>query len=194
MGVSINVSFLLVAMLTLFSLYDKTGIAYSSILSAAMHECGHLAAALFLRLKVGELSFMPFGIRLRLKQDLALVKTGKKLTLLFAGSLVNFIAFGILALVNKSATFFALTSLVTGVFNLLPVSTLDGGRILNELLSLKLAENTAQNIADAISLFVSFALFVLGAVAVAVTGYNVSLVITAIYLAVLVILRQKKLK
>lgn len=194
MGVSIKVSFLLVAMLTLFSLYDRTGIAYCSILSAAMHECGHLVAALFLRLKVRELCFMPFGIGLRLKQDLSLVKTGKKLALLFAGSLVNFITFGAITLVNKGTTLFALTSLVTGVFNLLPVSSLDGGRILNELLSLSFTENTAQNIADAISLFASFALFVLGAVAVAVTGYNISLAITAIYLAVLVILRQKKLK
>lgn len=194
MGVSINVSFLLVAMLTLFSLYDKTGIAYCSILSAAMHECGHLAAALLLRLKVRELCFMPFGIRLLLKQDLSLVKTGKKLLLLFAGSGINLLTFAILTLANKGMSLFALTSLVTGIFNLLPVSTLDGGRILNELLSLKLAENTAQNISDAVSLFISFALLVLGAVAVAITGYNVSLIITAIYLAVLVILRQKKLK
>lgn len=194
MGVSIKVSFLLVAMLTLFSLYDKTGIAYCSILSAAMHECGHLVAALFLKLEVRELSFMPFGIGLLLKRDLALVKTGKKLALLFAGSLVNFVTFGALMLVNKASSLFALTSLVTGIFNLLPVSSLDGGRILNELLSLIFTENTAQNISDAVSLFASFALFVLGAVAVAITGYNISLAITAIYLAVLVILRQKKLK
>ncbi len=194
MGVSINVSFLLVAMLTLFSLYDKTGIAYCSILSAAMHECGHLVAALLLRLKVRELCFMPFGIRLLLKQDLSLVKTGKKLLLLFAGSGINLLTFAILTLANKGMSLFALTSLVTGIFNLLPVSTLDGGRILNEFLSLRFTENTAQNISDAISLFASFALFVLGAVAIAITGYNVSLIITAIYLAVLVILRQKKLK
>ena len=189
-----KISFLLVAMLTLFSLYDKTGIAYCSVLSAAMHECGHLAAALLLRLKVRELSFMPFGIRLRLKQDLSLVKTGKKIMLLLAGSGVNILTFIALTLINKAITLFALTSLVTGIFNLLPVSSLDGGRILSELLTLKLAENKAQNLCDFISLFFSLVLFVLGALAIAVTGYNVSLVITAIYLAVLVILRQKKLK
>jgi len=194
MGVSIKISFLLIAMLTLFSLYDKTGIAYCSVISAAMHELGHLAAAALLKLKVRELSFMPFGIRMVLKRDLSLVKTGKKILLLSMGSLVNLITFVVLSFIYKQPTLLALTSLVTGVFNLLPVSTLDGGRILTEVLLLKLPENKAHNISDFISLFISFLLFVLGAIAISVTGYNVSLIITAIYLVFLVILRQKKLK
>lgn len=193
LGVNIKVSFILVAMLTLFSLYDKTGIAFCSVWAAALHECGHTSAALLLKLKIRDLTFAPFGIRMRLRGDLCTVPTGKKILLLLAGSLTNFITFFALCLLSKKVTLTACVHFVVGAFNLLPVTTLDGGRVLTELLSLKMDEKTAQMICDILSLLLAAVLLVLGAFVLAFTGYNASLCITAAYLAVFVILRQKRL-
>ncbi len=191
-GVRIEVSFLLIAMLALFSFYDKTGIAFCAITAALLHECGHVAAAALSACQIKELSFQPFGIKMRLKKPLSLLDTKRKLLVLSAGCAVNFVCFFLLLALNRKPTNTALVHLITALFNLLPAGTLDGGRILLELLSLRCPGNRAEQICDIISLLSAAALFVLGSIVLVKTGYNISLMITAAYLFVLVIFRQKK--
>lgn len=190
-GVRVRISFLLITLLALFAYCDESGIMLLAISSALIHEMGHIVMAEFLGLGVKELYFAPFGIRMILKTPLSVAKSAKKIAVLSAGCAVNLVlcvlfwVFG-----HKNA---ALIHLITAAFNLLPAGTLDGGRILCEVLSLRLEADRAQKITDIISLFSASALFLLGSFVLVYSGYNFSLLLTSIYLAITVIMRQKKL-
>ncbi|MEE1279444.1 MAG: hypothetical protein UHH95_01265 [Oscillospiraceae bacterium] len=194
LGVRVSVSFLLIAMLALFSFYDETGIALCALFAALLHESGHIIAAALCGCKIKELAFKPFGIRMRLKTPLSLLDTKNKLIVLSAGCAVNLACFFAFSLFSRKITDAALVHLITAFFNLLPAGTLDGGRILYELMSLKYNDNRVQLFCDIISLISASALFILGSAVLVKTGYNVSLMITAGYLFLMVIVRQKKLK
>ncbi|MBE6789139.1 MAG: hypothetical protein E7539_05665 [Ruminococcaceae bacterium] len=190
-GVRIKISFLLIVMLALFSFYDKSGFVLLAISAAIIHELGHVVAAEIFKCGVKKLEFMPFGIKMVLNTPLSIVAPKPKIAVLSAGCVVNFLLFAAFwALSLKNA---AIIHLITGAFNLLPAGTLDGGRILNELLCIKFEAQKAEKISDVVSLFSAFLLFILGTFVLFYSGYNISLLITSIYLASLVIVRQKKL-
>ncbi len=190
-GARVKISFLLIALLALFAFCDKSGVMLLAISSAFIHELGHIVAAELLGLGVKELYFAPFGIRMILKTPLSIVKRGRKIAVLSAGCAVNLILFALFwAFGQKTA---ALIHLITAAFNLLPAGTLDGGRILFEILSIKIQPDSAEKITDIVSLFSAAALLLLGGFVLFKSGYNFSLLLTSIYLAFTVIIRQKKL-
>lgn len=190
-GVRVKISFMLIATVTLFSFFDREGLFLMALFSAFLHELGHIFATYFCGVEIKELSFSLIGIKMRLKKSLSLVPFSKKIMLLIAGPLVNVIL--AMIFLAFSLKVYALINLVTAIFNLLPAKTLDGGKILLDILNLKLAPNTAETVSDIVSLVVSALLFILGAIVLCVSGYNISLVATSIYLAITVIIRQKRL-
>ena len=194
LGVRIEISFLLITMLTLFSFYDKSGIALCAFFAALLHESGHIIAAAICSCGIYELAFKPFGIRMKLKKPLALTPTKRKIFILSAGCIVNVICFVCFSFFSRKITDAALIHLITAIFNLLPAGTLDGGRILYELLSIKMGQDRAEILCDVISLVFAAALFIFGGFVLVKTGYNLSLIVTATYLFIMVIARQKKLK
>lgn len=194
LGVKIEISYLLISMLALFSYFDKSGIFLAAFFSALLHECGHIIATIICKIPIKELAFKPFGIRMRLRTSLELVCFKNKLIILFGGSFTNFIFFLLFWAAFGKISDYAIVHLITGVFNLLPSGTLDGGRILEQILSLKIPEHRAKLFCDIISMIFAILLFVLGLFILMRTKYNISLLITAIYLFIMIIVRQKKLK
>ena len=190
-GVRIKIGFLLIVMLALFSFYDRSGTLLLALLSALLHEMGHVLAAQLCGLGVKELEFMLFGIKMVLKKPLSLVLIKPKLFVLSAGAAVNIILFILFSFLSYKTA--ALINLATAIFNLLPAKTLDGGRILLEILNLKFDPSLSEKISDIVSLLFSALLFIMGAFVLCYSGYNLSLVITSIYLAITVIMRQKRL-
>lgn len=191
--VSVKISFLLIVMLTLFVFIDENKTAFFGFLAALLHELGHIFAAEFLGCEIRELAFMPFGIRMKLKKGLETLSKKKKIIVLFSGCAVNFLCCFLLFIINNRLTVIATLHLIIAVFNLLPVGTLDGGRILFEIVLIKFPFNRAQIICDFVSFLIAGFLFILGAIMLIKTGYNFSLVVTAIYLIFMLIIRQKKL-
>ena len=191
LGVRIKIGFLLIVMLTLFSFFDKSGLFLIAFLSALLHEMGHVLAAHFCSCGIKELHFMPFGIKMILKIPLSLVNFKPKLCILFAGCAVNIILGSILLVFSFKTA--ALINFATAIFNLLPAKTLDGGRILLEILNIKFDPSLSEKVSDFISIIFSILLFILGAFLLFYSGYNVSLIFTSIYLAITVIIRQKRL-
>ena len=187
--VRIKISFLLISMLTFFSLCDKSGLFIIAFLTALIHELGHIITAGILRLSIKSISFLPCGIKMNLNKPLSLVKRSKKLILFASGSTVNVLCFILIFLFSKEINVAALVHLVTAIFNLLPVGTLDGGRILKELLITENIEK-GERICDFISLILAAVLFVFGAITLFKTKYNLSLIITSLYLALTVIIKQ----
>ena len=132
------------SLILLFGLFSVTRELAFPLLSALLiHECGHICAA------AGCCSLTPatFGARL--------LPTGRpsyrqELLIAAAGPLFNLLCCGV-ALVF-SIPIFAFFNLAYGVSNLLPIGTLDGGRILSLLFHLTLPPRCAYYLSRAITL------------------------------------------
>lgn len=143
-----QIDFLFVAMITFFLLTDKTGIAVISLLACFIHESGHLIMFMAVGYTPKAMIFEFTGIRLvKPAQEL---KPFKDFLVQIAGSSMNFIAFIILIQFKDDSLLYlnALTHLLLGIFQLLPLDSLDGGKILKLLLCCFISEGTAQKATD----------------------------------------------
>ena len=122
---------------------------------AVIHELGHLFWGLILKLKPEAFSITPFGLQISFKAEPNLyntkIKNGtklclKRMSLALAGPLTNFIIALILIILNnielyKNSIFFGevaiYANILIGIFNLIPIYPLDGGRILKEIISIR---------------------------------------------------------
>ncbi len=110
---------------------DKSGIAAMSLLAAALHEVGHLAAARFLKIPIHAMRFDLLGARIDVKGRI--LSYGEEWLLCMAGPLSSLVASLVGSLFwshTKLAIAFSCASLLLGLLNMLPIQTFDGGRML----------------------------------------------------------------
>lgn len=98
------------------------------VLAALLHELGHLAALHLVGATVEGICFTSFGVEIR--ADTRYLPYGKDIFCTMAGPAVNIIAAFVLA---RTAGDYLLAgaNLLQGVFNLLPLTGLDGARALH---------------------------------------------------------------
>ena len=118
------------------------------MLFAFLHELGHLFAGILLGFKPKSLSFNPLGLSINfwvnttdynkkiLKGNLLAIK---KLVIALSGPMVNFILVIIFLILDKSffgfrVEFLVYSNILIGIFNLIPIYPLDGGRIIKNVL------------------------------------------------------------
>ncbi|MBE7042972.1 MAG: hypothetical protein E7399_05700 [Ruminococcaceae bacterium] len=104
-----------------------------------LHELGHLITAVILHMGVSYLGILPFGVAIRLKEEQTR-PIKERIWVAAAGPLASFCGAGLIFLFQKYLSqkqFFFLFcgNFALGLFNLLPILTFDGGRILFYLLS-----------------------------------------------------------
>jgi len=110
----------------LWIILSKKIITFLICLSALiLHEAGHIITANFLKEKVSIFYILPFGFCCRLKNQNK-ISNDKMMKILLAGPVVSLLT-AVLFLWTKE---FSVSNLIIGIFNLLPVGNLDGGRIL----------------------------------------------------------------
>ena len=147
-------------------------------LAALFHECGHLVAALILKVRLRRLSFSLYGFRLTV--DSALLSYRNEAILAAAGPLFSFLLYPLTFLPQNSVTLDHLTTLrmatlSLGILNLLPVKRFDGGRILNALLSLFLPQSIAMRILDVLGALLLLFLWMISVYFLLCGGFGVSL-------------------
>ncbi len=179
-GVRIEVKFLFVAVLAVLLVVDRTGVVLCAFLSSAAHELAHLLAMLLFKGDVISVSFEAFGVRI-VKTDTLLLH--EEIITLLAGPLVNIFLF---FLCQSSAlpvvSLIAAVNLTIGVFNLLPVGSLDGGRVVSLLCTHFWGAKTGGVVALVVSLVVLVPLFILGIMLLVVTRSNFSLLVVSLFL------------
>lgn len=161
-GMTVTVDFLFVALVTIFLLTDRTGISVIALLACFIHELGHLILFFLVGYTPRALSFELMGIRLtKPAQELT---PGREMLVQLAGSATNFTVFFLLIGTLGSVTYaslFAVTHLLLGIFNLLPLKSLDGGKLL-ELCCLKcFGEHVAEIVTSTADLLTTAALLAL---------------------------------
>ncbi len=179
-GVSVRIDFLFVGMMTVFLLTDRTGFSVLALLCCLIHELGHLLMFFLVGYTPRALIFELTGIRL-VKPEQAL-SPGKEALVQCAGSFVNFAVFFLLrGTVGKVSglSVFAVTHLLLGVFHLLPLKTLDGGKLLYLLCSACFSLRTAETVCAAADFAVTLGLLGLAAFLILRGGGSIALAVFA---------------
>lgn len=97
-------------------------------IAALCHEMGHLAALRLFGVHVEGISFTYFGVEIQ--ADTRYLSYGKDIICTLAGPVVNLVLALIFARVSKDYLLSG-ANLLQGIFNLLPVSGVDGSRALH---------------------------------------------------------------
>lgn len=95
------------------------------LLALVLHEIGHIIMIYLLGERITIFRIIPFGFSCRLRNQ-SKIASKKMIKILAAGPATNFIVAGLFFLWTKE---FALMNVLLGMFNLMPIGELDGGRI-----------------------------------------------------------------
>lgn len=164
---------------------DSTAYMLIIILSALIHECAHLLVMRLKRIAVKEICFSPLGIRIT---PLYPLSYGDEIWVAAAGPFINILIFSVIYLLSFKVNLpytvsqTAVCCFILGFGNLIPVLPLDGGRILRGILY-RYSEKYARQILSYANIICSTSLMAAGMYVLSKTGYNISVLLTGIYLS-----------
>ena len=190
----LKIDFTFALTVSLMLLLCKQDTVIISLLSSCLHEIGHLFFMYIFHQKINSVTFGAFGVRIE-RQMTSAVSYKKEAVIALGGILVNFIIAGTGAIyyyVAGDSFSLRLTAvnIIIAIFNMIPLDTLDMGRVLRYTLLNKVDENKCDRILTVISVvFVNFILIVCIAFNMLI-GFNLSLVIVTAYLYVITLFKK----
>lgn len=173
----VSAGFLLLA--AWLNYWDRQGVFPWVLLACVLHELGHLLTLRWLGVPVEKLRVTAVGAEIRIAGSLSY---RGELAAALAGPAVNLVLAGVLSGMPGGAVG-AGVNLVLGLFNLLPVGRLDGGRVLGCVLALLLGPEYGEQAAGLLSLLCVVLLSVAG-IGVLWLGGNGTLLMVSLWLAV----------
>ena len=173
----VSAGFLLLA--AWLNYWDRQGVFPRVLLACTLHELGHLLALRWMGVPVEKLRVTAVGAELRLSGALG-YRT--ELAAAMAGPAVNLVLAGWLSHIPGGVVG-AGVNLVLGLFNLLPIGRLDGGRILSCVLALAIGPEYGERVAALLSVL-CVALLSAAGIWVLWLGGNGSLLMVSLWLAV----------
>ena len=188
----IKIGFLFAASVAALLCFDVGPQVQLSVLSGILHEGGHVFSLLLLGERPQKICFGLFGLTVLRRNDIKLNYKNEIITA-FCGPFVN-IAICVCALLfylnyrdNQALFSVVAINAALALFNLLPVSGLDGGRILECVLFEK-----SEIILCVTSLVVLIPLTVAGFLTLVKSRYNFSLLLLSVYLLILLVFKGLK--
>lgn len=152
----------------------------AAILAAALiHEFGHIIAAILLGVKLRLCRTGLSGISFR--YDFSLTSPAREIAVCLAGPLSG-IAVLYICYIRGTVSYFAGASAALSLFNLLPISYLDGGCALSAFLSLFLSPDTVWRICRVLSVSFTLVLWCAAVFLMLRIGGDISVMTAAVYL------------
>ena len=182
-NVTINASFLSVAVMSFVLILDTSGKILMCFFSAFLHEMGHLLMMLCFSVKPKSITLRFFDIVIEVDNDRAFIPD---VIITLSGPLMNFIS--ALAFYTFSREFF-IVNLFIGGFNLLPIETFDGGYVLKLMLSRKLSLSTTRFILKSLTFIILVPMFLFGILVLFYSKYNYTLLMISLYLLAILFLK-----
>lgn len=195
-GTSLEISFLVLASMTAIFIFDKKGSIIICFFSALFHEIGHLLA-----MKIT--GYRPLKIKLRLF-DIQIIdnnRTARRFTddlfIVLSGVIFNLIAFLVAICIfqaTKNIMFLkiAVINASIGIFNAMPVSTLDGGQAIFILCCRRFSPDVSAKILDVMTFVMIFPTAIVGFLILFNSKYNFSLLIISVYLIIVLVMKKSK--
>lgn len=182
----IHISFFFGLTVALIGLADKTNTIFLCLLSAIIHEAGHLAVLLLNSEKPKEIRITPFGMRIERLPDLSM-SFKREILCAFAGPFINILVF----LLFKGNRFSEI-NLTIGLFNLLPCEPLDGNKILENFLRLRFSQTTTEKISVVVSSITVFPVAIAGFLILIKSRYNFSLLLISFYMIFFIAMKKRR--
>ena len=183
MKIKVEPSFLI----TLAVFFSAGDIVFTLImlLSALVHEAGHIFVIRIFKIKIKALNLGLFGGTLYLDSKFTSYK--KDFFVALSGSALNFVLAVILFIVLRfyfsyHLFFFFLSNLFYAIFNLLPITNLDGGEALKALLLMKKEPFQVERLIYVVTRLTLFFLACAGLYLVTLSSFNVSLFVLLLLL------------
>lgn len=188
----IYISFLFVALVAFLLASDRTGLALPTLFAVLIHEIGHLFAMWLLECSPKSIRLIPASVQITrsittvYRNDILIALAGPVINiLLFCVLYLNFITYK-----NTTVLYYAGINLIVALFNLMPVSGLDGGTVLFSIIAKKHDVNRAMLTLRIITLAIAVILLSF-AIALTIKGnFNISIYIVAIYLLMSVLMKM----
>ncbi len=175
----IKLSFSFFAVLAvLFFIGDSFAVS-TALLCCFMHEFGHMIMMHIFSIPISEIMLYGGGIKLKIETE-RLYSKKSEICVLLAGAEVNIISFFIF---KGFLTQLAYTSLILGLFNLLPFKYFDGGRVLKLIFedSVSVYMNSAYKVIRSVLVLMTICIIVL---MLYKRIANISLILTLIYIVI----------
>lgn len=125
-GMKICLHFSFFAAVSILMLFCEDRCAVYSLYACLLHESGHLATMLFTGQTVKKLVFYGAGIKIVRPVSDALCKFWQEMITLASGCAVNLALYAVFGAESD----FGRVNLAVGLFNALPISFLDGGKMI----------------------------------------------------------------
>ncbi|MBR0423474.1 MAG: site-2 protease family protein [Clostridia bacterium] len=174
-------------MLTILT--DKSGIVSYGFLFALVHEIGHILAMMLFKVKIEKIKFGFINIDLVSSGSDKIIKDKINIIILLSGFFANMLFFWFFYICffyigEKMYYFWSMQNLFIGILNLLPIDSLDGGKILRIILNKYFDFFLVEKILKYTSFIILIPLFLIGVCVLFYSWCNFSLVILAIYLII----------
>jgi stage IV sporulation protein FB len=158
-----------------------------------IHELGHIIAFILSGRRIKIIKIEPFSFDIVEENQNQSYK--KDIVMLLSGSFMNFLISLICFLLSlffykNILNLISTESLSIGILNLLPISSLDGGKIMQIILEKKMELELAEKISFIISILFLIPLAVFGFFIFLRSKVNISLLALCIYLAMFLIMRE----
>lgn len=191
-GTEIYVSFLFCAVVCFMLAVDRTGLVIPTLFAVFIHESGHLLA-------MWAADCQPHAIRL-IPSSVQIIrgfspKKGGEIAVTICGSLSNLAVFfalfiNYLCFKSELSLKFAILNLVLALFNMLPISGLDGGTLLMAAIAHFTDIYRAERIVRIITAVFAVLAFLIGVYLWVSGTVNISVFIVAIYLGVCSLIKK----
>lgn len=206
---SIKLDLTILLFILLFCLTSQIEIYILLMLFAMIHEIGHLCIGIILGFKPREIKITPVGMKIQFKPKYEEYnkKTGKgnvltikRAIVAMAGPLTNFLIIFIMViamnfnsqlLISELSTRIIYSNFLIGIFNLIPIYPLDGGRIIKEILHIKFGLQKVHTYTYNISKITIILLTIISSIAILYIQ-NISIIIILAYLWGLMLVERKK--
>lgn len=159
------------------------------VLSAAVHEFGHILAMRSLGYRLRRVDILPMGALIVCPEgiphrDEFIIAVSGPLASLFS-ALTASIVFALTR--SPFALYASLINLTLALFNLMPIKKLDGGKALSSFIFYKCPHKqneTAERICSAASVFSKLLFMAVAAFVIAVTGFNFGVLLLSVTLLI----------
>lgn len=192
LGTEIYISFLFCAVLCFMLMVDRTGLMIPTFFAVFIHESGHLLAMWAADCQPKAIRLIPSSVQIvrgfspKRYGEAAITACGPVANLVIFGALTaNYFIFK-----SEQSLTFAILNLVIAVFNLLPVSGLDGGILLTIAIARFTDIYKAERIVRIITAVFAFIAFLIGVYLWVSGTVNISVFIVAVYLAVCSLIKK----
>ena len=170
------------------ALFDRSMQTGAALVAAVLHELGHIAVMRICGIRLTGLTVLPYGLEMTTHRPPC--SFYEDIAVNSAGCVVNLMSFPLFhtlgAVIHGEMGDFLLlvsfASLTLGILNAFPIVSLDGGCVLEAVLSLFLPYRTTYRIVKGVSFAFLIVLWVLATYVFMFSGYNYSLFAMAVWL------------